>query len=194
MKEIEREIEKVKWEEEEMRKVGKWLSNMIVEKKEERLYAKKIFILLKYMKQHVQSQMEMVIESTAVDYKGEGKRYEVVYIIRSITYNKKIVIKRKLGEGQYLESITSIYKGGEWMEREIWDMYGIKSKGNKDMRRLLTDYGYEGNPLKRNWPVSGYKEIVYDENEKRVGYKKIEMPQEKKEKEEEEKWGEDIRE
>jgi len=115
---------------------------------------------------------------TAVDYPSRLKRFEVVYNLLSIQYNSRIRIKTLVDELSPLDSLVSIYSASNWFERETWDMFGIFFTQHPDLRRILTDYGFEGHPLRKDFPLSGFVEVRYDDTEKRVITEPIEMTQE----------------
>jgi len=115
---------------------------------------------------------------TAVDYPSRKDRFDVIYNLLSIRFNTRIRIKVIINEFQSLESITSIYSSANWYERETWDMFGIFFINHPDLRRILTDYGFEGYPLRKDFPLSGYIEVRYNEAKKRVVYEKLMLPQE----------------
>ena len=115
---------------------------------------------------------------TAVDYPDRLQRFELVYQLLSIENNKRVRIICSINDGQIVPSITSIYKSAEWPEREVWDMYGLFFSDHPDLRRLLTDYGFEGHPLRKDFPLTGYVEVRYDDIEKRVAYQPVQLTQE----------------
>ena len=115
---------------------------------------------------------------TAVDYPDRPKRFELVYQLLSMENNKRVRIICSIDDGQIVPSITSLYKSAEWPEREVWDMYGLFFSDHPDLRRLLTDYGFEGHPLRKDFPLTGYVEVRYDDIEKRVAYQPVQLTQE----------------
>jgi NADH dehydrogenase (ubiquinone) Fe-S protein 3 len=114
----------------------------------------------------------------AVDYPERENRFEVVYNFLSTRYNNRIRVKTSVSEITPVDSITPLFKGANWFEREIWDLYGVYFTGHPDLRRILTDYGFEGHPLRKDFPLSGYVEVRYDEIQKRVVCEPIELSQE----------------
>jgi len=130
-----------------------------------------------YVKNHTNLQMKILIDITAVDYPTRDKRFEVVYHLLSVQYNTRLRVKVCVDEMTSIPSIETIYRAAGWFEREIWDMFGIFFSNHSDLRRILTDYGFEGHPLRKDFPLSGYVETRYDESEKRVLVEPIEMPQ-----------------
>jgi NADH/F420H2 dehydrogenase subunit C len=136
-----------------------------------------ILPLFSYLKNHTNLQMKILIDITAVDFPTREKRFEVVYHLLSVQYNTRLRVKTSVDEMTSLPSIENIYKTAGWFEREIWDMFGIFFSNHSDLRRILTDYGFEGHPLRKDFPLSGSLEARYDESEKRVLLEPIEMPQ-----------------
>lgn len=119
-----------------------------------------------------------LIDITAVDYPDRDKRFEMVYHFLSMYSNQRIRIKSCVREGEDVPSITHIHPSANWYEREIFDMYGILFSGHPDLRRILTDYGFKGHPLRKDFPTSGYVELRYDEVEKACVYEPVTLSQE----------------
>ena len=119
----------------------------------------------------------MLLDITAVDYPKRAKRFEVVYILISLKNHLRIRVKVFINDSEIIPSISKLYKCARWYEREVWDMYGISFKGNNDLRRLLTDYGFEGHPLRKDFPLTGFVELRYDETKKKVTYSKVKLTQ-----------------
>ena len=116
---------------------------------------------------------------TAVDYPSRGeKRFDVVYHLLSPTLNTRIRVKAEAGETTQVPSIIEVFPGADWFERETYDLYGVIFTGHPDMRRLLTDYGFEGHPLRKDFPLTGFVEVRYDDQEKRVLYEPVRLNQE----------------
>ena len=130
-----------------------------------------------YLKNHTNLQMKILIDVTAVDYPTRQKRFEVVYHLLSVHYNTRLRVKVCIDEMTSLPSIQSLYQSAGWFEREVWDMFGIFFSNHSDLRRILTDYGFEGHPLRKDFPLSGFIEARYDEGEKRVLLEALELPQ-----------------
>ena len=118
------------------------------------------------------------IDVTAVDYPGREKRFEVVYHLMSPTLNTRIRLKAAASETTQVPSIISVFPGADWFEREAYDLYGVIFTGHPDMRRLLTDYGFDGHPLRKDFPLTGFVEVRYDDAEKRVVYEPVRLNQE----------------
>ena len=115
---------------------------------------------------------------TAVDYPERPLRFELVYQLLSVSNNKRMRILCSIDDGQIIPSITGIFKSAEWPEREVWDMYGLFFSDHPDLRRLLTDYGFEGHPLRKDFPLTGYVEVRYDDINRRVAYQPVQLTQE----------------
>ncbi|TDK36979.1 NADH-quinone oxidoreductase subunit C [Rhizobium deserti] len=118
------------------------------------------------------------IDICGVDYPAREKRFDVVYHLLSPRHNLRIRIKVAVGEDEAVPSACDVYPGADWFEREAWDMYGIIFTGHPDLRRILTDYGFEGHPLRKDFPTTGYVEVRYDDSAKRVVYEPVELRQE----------------
>ena len=119
-----------------------------------------------------------MIDITGADYPERPKRFELIYHFLSMRHNMRIRVKADLADGEIAPSITSIHPSANWFERETFDMYGIRFSGHPDLRRLLTDYGFTGHPLRKDFPTSGYLEMHYDEVEKRCVYRPVSLVQE----------------
>ena len=115
---------------------------------------------------------------TAVDYPNRPYRFEMVYQLLSITCNQRLRLLVAVDEGAVVPSIISIFNAANWAEREVWDMFGIFFSGHPDLRRLLTDYGFEGHPLRKDFPLTGYVEVRYDDTQRRVVYEPVHLVQE----------------
>jgi NADH-quinone oxidoreductase subunit C len=119
-----------------------------------------------------------IIEVTAVDWPGRERRFDVVYHLLSPKHNARIRVKTQIEEAAPVPSIIEVFPGADWFEREIYDLYGIVFTGHPDMRRLLTDYGFEGHPLRKDFPLTGFVELRYDDELKRVVYSPVRLAQE----------------
>jgi NADH-quinone oxidoreductase subunit C len=115
---------------------------------------------------------------TAIDWPARERRFDVVYHLLSPKLNQRIRIKIEVGEGTAVPSIISVFPGADWFEREVYDLYGVLFSGHPDMRRLLTDYGFEGHPLRKDFPLTGFVEVRYDDEVKRVVYDPVRLAQE----------------
>ena len=138
---------------------------------------KNVYSLLEDLKKKENLNFEMLLDITAVDYPKRAKRFEIVYILLSLKNHLRIRVKIFVNDSEIVPSISKLYKCARWYEREVWDMYGISFKGNDDLRRLLTDYGFEGHPLRKDFPLTGFVELRYDEAKKKVAYSKVKLTQ-----------------
>ncbi|KIW99197.1 NADH-ubiquinone oxidoreductase 30.4 kDa subunit, mitochondrial [Cladophialophora bantiana CBS 173.52] len=133
-----------------------------------------VFTFLKY---HTAAEYTMVADITAVDFPTKNYRFEVVYNLLSVRHNSRIRVKTYADEATPVPSITSLYDGANWYEREVYDMFGVFFTGHPDLRRIMTDYGFDGHPLRKDFPLTGYTEIRYDEEKKRIVVEPLEMTQ-----------------
>jgi NADH-quinone oxidoreductase subunit C len=120
----------------------------------------------------------MLLDIWAVDYPERKQRFEVNYLFLSTKYNKRLLLKLTLNEGVSISSLTKIYGSAGWLEREVWDLYGVIFENNSDLRRILTDYGFEGFPLRKDFPLTGYVEVRFDDTEGRIVVEPLELFQE----------------
>jgi len=127
---------------------------------------------------HTGLQYKVLTDVTAVDYPERAQRFEVVYNRLSVRYGVRLLVKVRVDELQTVPTRTGRYKSANWMERERWDMFGIGVEGHPDLRRILTDYGFEGHPIRKDFPLTGYTEVRYDESQKRVVSEPVELSQE----------------
>jgi NADH-quinone oxidoreductase subunit C len=119
-----------------------------------------------------------IIDITAVDYPAREQRFDVVYHFMSPRLNQRIRVKAATDEVTPLPSLIQVFRGADWFERETYDLYGVLFTGHPDMRRILTDYGFEGHPLRKDFPLTGFVEVRYDDEQKRVVYDKVKLAQE----------------
>ncbi|KOF22219.1 NADH dehydrogenase [Ensifer adhaerens] len=134
--------------------------------------------LLTFLRDDVQCAFINFVDVCGVDWPQRPDRFDVVYHLLSPRQNLRVRIKVATGEGEPVPSATSVYPGADWFEREAYDMYGILFTGHPDLRRILTDYGFEGHPLRKDFPVTGFVEVRYDDEAKRVVYEPVELKQE----------------
>lgn len=134
--------------------------------------------VLRFLKLHSSSQFKCFVQATAVDYPERKERFRVVYSLLSTRFNARIRVQTYVDEVTPVESATKVFKGADWFEREVWDMYGVFFHSHPDLRRILTDYGFEGHPQRKDFPLSGYVEVRYDDAEKRVVQEPVEIAQE----------------
>lgn len=130
-----------------------------------------------FLKNHINLKFSILSCISGVDFLTSSYRFSIVYELLSISFNIRLRLKTFLNEISPIDSITPIFKNAGWWEREVWDLYGIYFKGNKDLRRILTDYGFEGYPMRKDYPLSGYVELRYDQNKKRVVVEALELAQ-----------------
>jgi NADH dehydrogenase (ubiquinone) Fe-S protein 3 len=140
--------------------------------------SKDLVICLKVLKSHSHCQFKVLADITAVDYPARSSRFEVIYQLLSVRFNTRLTVKLCISAATSLESASSVYFSSSWYEREVWDMFGIFFVNHPDLRRILTDYGFEGHPLRKDFPLSGYTEVRYDEEKKRVVSELLELSQE----------------
>ncbi len=134
--------------------------------------------LIKFLRDNLSCAFSILVDLCAADYPEREKRFEVVYHLLSITQNQRIRVKISAGENEPVPSITSLFPAAGWYEREAFDLYGVLFAGNPDLRRLLTDYGFEGHPLRKDFPLTGFVELRYDEERKRTAYEPVRLVQE----------------
>lgn len=134
-------------------------------------------LIFSFLKDHENCLFKVLTDVFVIDYLGCDKRFVLVYCLLSLKYNTRIYIKLQINELASIPSLTNMYKSACWMEREIWDMNGIFFQSHPDLRRLLTDYGFEGHPLKKDFPLTGFVEVRYDDSQKRVVSESIELAQ-----------------
>jgi NADH-quinone oxidoreductase subunit C len=137
-----------------------------------------IIKVTKFLRDDPNCQFKMMVDICGVDYPERAKRFEVVYHFLSLTRNRRVRVKAELGEDEAIPSIVSLHPSAAWFEREAYDMYGVYFTDNPDLRRILTDYGFEGHPFRKDFPLTGYIEVRYDESQKRVIYEPVQLPQE----------------
>ncbi|PPR34319.1 MAG: NADH-quinone oxidoreductase chain 5 [Alphaproteobacteria bacterium MarineAlpha6_Bin3] len=137
----------------------------------------KLHSFLIEIKEKNELKFEMLLDITAVDYPQRSKRFELVYNLLSLKNHLRLRVKVFLNDNEIPPSVTDIFKSAEWYEREVWDMYGISFSNNNDLRRILTDYGFEGHPLRKDFPLTGFVELRYDEGKKKVNYSKVKLTQ-----------------
>ena len=137
-----------------------------------------VYSLIKFLKDHKTLSFRQLIDITAIDYPSRETRFEIIYILLSLSLNKRILVKTSIKEDENIDSITSIYKSANWYERECYDLFGIKYNHHPDLRRIMTDYNFEGHPLRKDFPLTGHTEVRYDDVEKKVLYEPVNLSQE----------------
>lgn len=121
---------------------------------------------------------QQLMEIAGVDYPDRAERFEVVYMLLSVTKNHRLLVKVSAAEQTPVPTVTTLWPNAGWLEREVFDLYGVIFEGNQDLRRILTDYGFSGHPLRKDFPTTGYVEVRYDDAEKRVIYEPVSLVQE----------------
>jgi len=129
------------------------------------------------LKTNKNTKFRQLIDITAVDYPENQKRFKIVYLLLSHELNQRIILSFFINENQQISSLTKIFPSANWMEREVFDMYGVKFTDHPDLRRILTDYGFEGYPLRKDFPLTGHNEVRYSEDEKKVVYEPVKLEQ-----------------
>lgn len=179
--------EKYKVQIEELHKFGtyimaclpKYVQQFSVWKDELTIYVAPSAILptMLFLKNNTACQFKQVLDVTAADYPSRTNRFNVVYNLLSVRHNSRIRVKTYANETTPVPSITPLFNGANWFERETYDLFGVFFEGHPDLRRILTDYGFEGHPLRKDFPTTGYTEVRYDEEKKRIIYEPLELTQ-----------------
>ena len=133
--------------------------------------------VITFLKTNKDTKFRQLIDITAVDYLENPKRFKIVYLFLSHEINQRIILNYFINENEVVSSLTKIFPAANWREREVFDMYGIKFKDHPDLRRILTDYGFEGYPLRKDFPLTGHNEVRYSEDEKKVIYESVKLEQ-----------------
>ena len=132
---------------------------------------------VRFLKSNDKCKFRQLIDITAVDFPENEIRFKLVYLLLSHEFNQRIIIEMDVKENEIVDSITSIFPAANWMEREVFDMYGIDFKDHPDLRRILTDYGFEGHPLRKDFPLTGHNEVRYSHETKKVIYEPVKLEQ-----------------
>jgi NADH-quinone oxidoreductase subunit C len=140
--------------------------------------ASDIVSVVTFLRDDPRCEFRSIIDVTAVDWPSRERRFDVVYHFLSPTKNARVRIKLEVDEATPVASIIDVFPGANWFEREVYDLYGVLFTGHPDMRRLLTDYGFEGHPLRKDFPLTGFVEVRYDDEQKRVVYDRVKLAQE----------------
>ena len=133
--------------------------------------------VIMFLKNNNNTKFKQLIDITAVDYPDNDRRFKLVYLLLSHENNQRLVINFTIKENEVVNSLTSIFPAANWVEREVFDMYGIEFKDHPDLRRILTDYDFEGFPLRKDFPLTGHNEVRYSEDEKKVIYEPVKLEQ-----------------
>lgn len=138
---------------------------------------KQLHQFITFIKKHTITKVEQLIDITAVDFPQRKLRFEILYQFLSVTYNQRFTVVVFVNEANRVDSRTSLYSSSGWYERETWDIFGIYFRNHKDLRRRLTDYGFKGHPLRKDFPVTGFTETRYNDFEKRIVFEKVNLAQ-----------------
>ena len=130
-----------------------------------------------FLKTNLDTKFRQLIDITVVDYPENNQRFQVVYLFLSQEFNQRLVLKYSISENEVIPSLTSVFPAANWMEREVFDMYGVNFKDHPDLRRILTDYGFEGHPLRKDFPLTGHSEVRYSEGQKKVINEPVKLEQ-----------------
>tara|TARA_B100000900_G_scaffold400302_1_gene403782 strand:- start:199 stop:804 length:606 start_codon:yes stop_codon:yes gene_type:complete len=130
-----------------------------------------------FIKTNQDTKFRQLIDITVVDYPENNLRFEIIYLFLSHEFNQRIILKYFISENEVISSLTSIFPSANWMEREVFDMYGVNFKDHPDLRRILTDYGFEGHPLRKDFPLTGHTEVRYSEEHKKVVNEQVKLEQ-----------------
>ncbi len=130
-----------------------------------------------FLKTNQDTKFRQLIDITAVDYPENNQRFELVYLFLSHEFNQRLIVKYPIAENEVISSLTNIFPSANWMEREVFDMYGVSFKDHPDLRRILTDYGFEGHPLRKDFPLTGHSEVRYSEDQKKVISEPVKLEQ-----------------
>ena len=130
-----------------------------------------------FLKTNNDTKFRQLIDITVVDYPERNQRFDVVYLFLSHEFNQRLILKYPISDNEVILSLTSIFPSSNWMEREVFDMYGVSFKDHPDLRRILTDYGFEGHPLRKDFPLTGHTEVRYSEDEKKVISEPVKLEQ-----------------
>ena len=130
-----------------------------------------------FVKTNKNTKFRQLIDITVVDYPERSKRFKIVYLFLSHEFNQRMILSYDISENEVISSLTSIFPSANWMEREVFDMYGVSFKDHPDLRRILTDYGFEGHPLRKDFPLTGHTEVRYSEDQKKVVNEPVKLEQ-----------------
>jgi len=136
-----------------------------------------LFDVILFLKTNKDTKFRQLIDLTVVDYPEQTQRFKVVYLLLSHEYNQRVILNYYISENEVIPSLTSIFPSANWMEREVFDMYGVNFKDHPDLRRILTDYGFEGHPLRKDFPLTGHSEVRYSEDQKKVINEPVKLEQ-----------------
>ena len=134
--------------------------------------------IIKFLKDNEHLLFDQLIDITAIDYPSRELRFDIIYILISLTLNQRIILKSPVNENDNLDTVSHIFRSANWYERECYDLFGIKFLNHPDLRRIMTDYNFEGHPLRKDFPLTGHNEVSYSEKEKKIVYEKVKLSQE----------------
>ena len=138
---------------------------------------KNLIDVILFLKNSKDTKFKQLIDITAVDYPENTKRFKMIYLFLSHEFNQRVILSYFINENEIIPSLTSIFPAANWMEREVFDMYGVSFKDHPDLRRILTDYGFEGHPLRKDFPLTGHTEVRYSEDQKKVISEPVKLEQ-----------------
>ena len=155
------------------------IQNSLIENDELLLEIKEkdLIEVIQFLKSNENCKFKQLIDIAGVDFPQEEKRFKLIYLFLSHEHNNRVKLSINFETNQIIQSITKIFPSANWMEREVFDMYGIKFKNHPDLRRILTDYGFKGHPLRKDFPLTGFNEVRYSEKEKKVIYEPVKLEQ-----------------
>ena len=137
-----------------------------------------IFNTINELKEDSNLKFDQLIDLTAIDYPSREKRFDAIYLLLSMTLNQRLLIKSSIDQSESIESVIPIHRAADWYERECYDLFGIQFLNHPDLRRIMTDYNFEGHPLRKDFPLTGHTEVRYDDLEKKVVYEPVKLTQE----------------
>ena len=155
------------------------IQNSLIENEELLIFINEnnLIDVIQFLKSNENCKFRQLIDIAGVDYPNDEKRFQLVYLLLSHENNVRIKISTRFQVDQNISSLTKIFPSANWMEREVFDMYGVKFKNHPDLRRILTDYGFKGHPLRKDFPLTGFNEVRYSEKEKKVVYEPVKLEQ-----------------
>ena len=145
---------------------------------EARVKRENVVKVMTFLRDDAACLFKMLVDVCGVDFPEREERFEVVYNLLSLKHNQRLRVKVTTDEDTPVPSVVGVHPGADWFEREVWDMYGVMFSGHPDLRRVLSDYGFNGHPLRKDFPLTGYTEVRYDEDTKRVVYEPVNLKQE----------------
>ena len=172
---------------ESLKKLEKFINSELASKIQKSIIEQNEFLIeinefdlidvVQFLKSNEKCKFRQLIDIAGVDYPEDEKRFELIYLFLSHEHNTRVKLLIKFQQNQTINSITKIFPSANWMEREVFDMYGIKFKNHPDLRRILTDYGFKGHPLRKDFPLTGFNEVRYSEKDKKVIYEPVKLEQ-----------------